>query len=93
MTRDEVIAMIMREVLCEQVYRNREKIIVDSGGHVCTILGMRTIEPSDIIPHAEKLYELMMEHADGPLDGLNPDKIDWKRIASRTLDSIIKDKS
>ncbi len=48
--RYEAIALLAREVLCEQVYRARELWDAD---HPCRALGLRTIEPWEIVWHAE----------------------------------------
>lgn len=87
MNRDDdrlanLAAMMMREVLCEQVYRQRLTWLPND--RICTTLGMRTIAPADIMPSVVAMADLMTDEQIFAITG-----IEWKLRASNVLDHIL----
>lgn len=76
-------ALLMREVLCEQVYRLRHDLADGWTDHVCKTLKMREITPDDIVVHA-------VAHSQAILD-MSGD--DLKKHASHVLDVILRSKA
>src|SRR5262249_1854676 len=72
-TSREAVALIMREVICEQIYREREHW---NPHHPNRSLGIRSITPEEILPYARNVY-------------LKLDKEQLRAQASEILDLII----
>jgi hypothetical protein len=70
---DGASALLMREVLCEQVWRSRHLWDVN---HPARALGMRMIDPEEILDHVEE-----------SILGLGSDAL--KALAAHVLDAII----
>lgn len=77
--RARVYALIMREIVCEQVFREREKW---SAQKPVTSLSLRTLDPSEIAPHLHRLYS---EHG---AELLSAETKTLKEIGAEVLDAI-----
>lgn len=70
---NEAVAMMMRELICEQVYRERANWNTE---HPNKALGVRTITPEEVISVTKDQY-------------LKYNKDEWKSLASAVLDKLI----
>lgn len=74
---DRALALLVREVLCEQAYRHRNEIDVnrEGVGHICRQLALRVVPLERVVPHVQlSLLELPKE--------------ELRAYAARVLDAI-----
>jgi hypothetical protein len=94
--RGVALALLTREVICEQVYRTATTSIAATGwpvtGHVCTALKMREISPEEIVRHSclSPLDSRSWPGAASYLLSLNSKEL--KIVAAKTLDAILADR-
>lgn len=78
-TSPEAAAFLMQELICEQIYRNRNQLVKDGKielDHINKTLGTRSIKPAEVLPYARRVY-------------LRLDQKYVKELASEILDIII----
>ncbi len=57
--REEAAALLMRELICEQIFRERAKWDPD---HPSRALGIRTIEPRELLPYVCVSHLILASH-------------------------------